>query len=249
MTLPPFPRLALTPRRWATFFAHCLKATCKQHHTELLPALTKVLPRDGVVFDVGAHAGQFAKLFARMAPLGTVYSFEPGRYARSVLMIALGLNRAVNVRLFPFGFSDKAARLELSVPIKKSGSFGFGLSHLGASHDNRAAETEVVELVTMDSFCAAFPVDRIDLIKADIEGWEMRMLAGGVQTLARFRPALWIELVDGHLGRAGDSLASFWQFLIDQRYVPHAVTDDGSFTVISIPREGDILWLPAEKTH
>ena len=242
MSLPSLPRFELTARRWATFIAHVFKATAKQHHQELIPAFQALIPKDGVVFDVGAHAGQFAKLFSRLAPEGVVYSFEPGRYARMVLMLALGLNRVGNVRILPFGLSDRPDHLELSLPVKKSGSFGFGLGHLGKGDDTRAQVTETVDLVTLDGFAQAFPITRLDLIKADIEGWEMRMMAGGVETLKRFKPALWLELVDGHLKRAGDSVQSFWAFLEGLGYKPFLAQNDGSFVPVQSPREGDIVW-------
>ena len=250
MTYLPLPRMDLTLRRWATFVAHCFKAATKQHHQDLIPILSTMVPKDGVVFDVGAHAGQFAKLFARLAPEGTVYSFEPGRYARTVLMFAVAVNRIANVRIFPFGLSDKADRLELHVPVKKSGSYGFGLSHLGGAADSedggRQRLDEVVELVTIDGFATCFPLHRLDLIKADIEGWELRMLMGGADTLAKFRPTLWIEVVDHHLARAGDSMAAIWTFLTSLDYRPFIGHSDGSMTPLSSPREGDILWIPAE---
>jgi FkbM family methyltransferase len=242
-SLVKLPRVDLSARRWATFVAHLFKASVKQHHQDLIPIMTRLVPKDGVVFDVGAHAGQFAKLFARLAPQGTIYSFEPGRYARLILMFAVAVNRIANIRIFPFGLSDKPALLELSVPIKKSGSFGFGLSHLGATAEDgpRQKIDEVVELVTMDGFCAVFPITRLDLIKADIEGWELRMLVGGTATLTRFRPVLWIEAVDPHLARAGDSLAALWSFLTGLDYHPY----DGKLNPLTSPIEGDILWIPA----
>jgi len=251
MSILALPRMGFTPRQWATFAAHCFKASVKQHHLELVPILQKLIPPDAVVFDVGAHAGQFAKLFSRLAYDGTVYSFEPGRYARTVLMFALAVNRIANVRIFPFGLSDAPAHLELHVPIKKSGSFGFGLSHLGGDSQpedgGRSRVDEVVELVTMDGFCTCFPIKRLDLIKADIEGWELRMLTGGADTLAKFRPVLWIELVDPHLNRAGDSLDKAWKFLTDLDYRAYQGGNDGNLVQLSEPREGDILWIPAER--
>ena len=162
------------------------------------------------------------------------------------------VNRIANVRIFPFGLSDRPDRLELHVPVKKSGSFGFGLSHLGGSVQNedggRERVDEVVELVTLDGFITCFPITRLDLIKADIEGWELRMLMGGADTLAKFRPVLWIEVVDHHLARAGDSMNAVWTFLTALDYRAYVGNADGSFTPLTAPREGDILWIPAEKT-
>src|ERR1700722_19602393 len=127
---PPLPRFPLSWRQLRTYAAHGFKATFKQHHQELIPLFRTYVPEDGVVFDVGAHAGQYAKLFARLVPRGTVYSFEPGLYARSILMVAMALNRISNVRIFPVGLGSSAASLNLHVPVKKSGSVGFGLAHM-----------------------------------------------------------------------------------------------------------------------
>src|SRR5690242_6265415 len=89
-----------------TWLAHLFKAVAKQHHRELVPVFARFIPEDGVVLDVGAHAGQFAKIFARLARKGRVFAFEPGTYARSILRLALYLNRARNVAIVPMGLGE-----------------------------------------------------------------------------------------------------------------------------------------------
>lgn len=246
--LPDLPRIAFSARRWMTFAAHGFKAVAQQHHGELTAHFRALFPPDGVIFDVGAHAGQFAKLFARLAPDGWVYSFEPGRYARTLLLLSLALNRVANVRAFPIGFGDKAGRMDLMMPIKESGSFAFGLAHLGTGSGPRREVAESIDLTTLDAFCAMLPLERLDFIKADVEGWELRMLEGGRHTLERFRPALWIEMVDASLARAGDSVAAAWAFLAERRYVPFAMAEGGTFTPLASPTEGDIAWVPEERS-
>ncbi len=120
---PPLPRVALTPRRWLTFAAHSYKAAAYQHHRELMPALRQLIVEDAVVFDIGAHSGQFATLFARIASQGTIYSFEPGRYARMILTLALAINRTSNVRVFPIALGDKAGPSSMRMPVKAFGQF------------------------------------------------------------------------------------------------------------------------------
>ena len=72
--------MELSPRARLTWFAHMFKSIVKQHHRELRPALSQLINSNSVILDVGSHAGQFAKLFARLAPRGHVYAFEPGTY-------------------------------------------------------------------------------------------------------------------------------------------------------------------------
>ena len=221
------------------FAAHLFKAVAKQHHRELIPLLRPLVPADAIVFDVGAHAGQFAKLFARVAPRGTVYAVEPGRYARFILRAALRLNRIRNVAVLPCALGDRPGVSLLTVPVKRSGSYGFGLAHLGAG--TREAETELVPVATLDDTVASLGLQRLDFIKADIEGYEHRLILGARATLARFRPALLLEMNEAHLARAGGSLAALWALLIERGYQAYAPTPER--TPIAAPAPGDVLWL------
>lgn len=200
-----------------SYAAHLFKALTKQHHRDMVPLFKKYLPKDGVVFDVGAHAGQFTKLFSKLVPQGRVYAFEPGGYPLSILRKVIAVHRLRNVAVFACGLSDKAGTSELHMPIKKSGSMGFGLSHMGAAGTG-AVRTESVALSTIDDFVKRHGVTRLDFIKADIEGWEMRMLAGGVRTLQTLRPVLMLEASDAYLARAGDTVQSMADFIAGVGY-------------------------------
>lgn len=243
-------RLSLRAR--LSWCAHLWKAATQQHHRAYRPLFACHVPRNAVVCDVGAHAGQFTKLFARLAPAGRVYSFEPGGYALSILRRVVALHRLRNVEICAVGLSDRAGNETLRVPVKRSGSMGFGLSHLGA--EPRASVAEPVQLTTLDAFAAERKLTRLDFVKADIEGWEMRMLAGAAGAIARFRPALLIEVQGAHLARAGDTPAALWQFFAGLDYEARLVLPEGrSIRLSTAPYacEGDLLWTPRERalTH
>jgi FkbM family methyltransferase len=239
--------MQVEPYRWrlsAGYLAHLYKAVTQQHHRELIPLLQPLVPKDAVVFDVGAHAGQFAKLFARLAPQGRIWSFEPGGYARSILGTALWLNGIGNVTIVPMGLGERFGIGTLNLPVKRSGSFGFGLAHLGEGEArwSRVA-AEPIAIGTLDGFVEAQGIDRLDFVKADIEGWEAALLRGGLAALRRFRPALLLELTQGHLARAGDTLDGAYALLRDLRYAPH-LPERGRLVPIEDRREGDIWFLP-----
>ncbi len=242
--------MQIEPYRWRlspSFVAHLWKAVTQQHHRELLPALERCVPRDGVVLDIGAHAGQFTKLFARLAADGRVYAVEPGGYARAILRAAVGSRRLANVAILPIAVGA-ASRLEiLNIPLKASGAVGFGLSHFGAAEARwpRVA-TELVAQTTIDDLAASLGLDRLDFIKADIEGGELRMLEGARQTLERFRPRLLIELTGAHLARAGDTLTDAFAFLAARGYCPFTLDERGSFIAVAAPRDGDFWFFPAD---
>jgi FkbM family methyltransferase len=235
----------LRGRARLTFWAHLFKALTRQHHLELIPILRPVLPEDGVVFDVGAHAGQMAKLFALMAPRGHVHAFEPGAYALSILRPMVRLKGKGRISIDPIAFGAKPGTLTLSTPIKKSGSLGFGLSHLGHGGEGGKVYRHEVAVETMDGYVAAKGIKRLDLIKADIEGWEMQLLLGATETLAKLRPVVFLEAVDFYLARAGDSRAGLWSFMRERGYRPHRL--DPGLPVFEPEADGDVVWVPAEK--
>jgi FkbM family methyltransferase len=234
----------LTPRQRASWLAHLFKAATQQHHQELKPLFAPYVPADAVVLDVGAHAGQFAKLFAGMAPRGQVYAFEPSAYARSILKPALSFNRIGNVTVVPMGLSDAKSEAVLHTPLKRSSAMGFGTAHLGAAGAGAAAD-QTVALDRLDDFAARQGLTRLDFIKADIEGWEMRALAGGEATLMRFRPALFLEVDGALMTRAGDTPESLFAWLAERGW--RAFRSPSREPAPAWSGAGDYLFAPAEK--
>ena len=243
MTAPYF-RWRVSP----TYLAHLFKAVFKQHHKPLTPLFRRVIPDEGVVLDVGAHAGQYAKIFSRLASRGEVYAFEPGSYARSILRIALWLNRRHNVAVLPIGLGAREGTEILTLPVKRHGSYGFGLAHFGAETRFQTVEREVVAVTTIDRVVEALGLARLDFIKADIEGWEMQLVRGGVTALRRFRPVMFLELNAQSLARAGDEVAPAFAAIAELGYRPFMLTSTGELTPVTAPRNGDIWWFPDERT-
>jgi FkbM family methyltransferase len=240
----------VAPYRWrlsGSFLAHFFKAATKQHHRLLVPTLARLIPADAVVFDVGAHAGQYTKLFARAAPRGRVYAFEPGSYARSILRAVVWLHRLANVSILPIGLGEDAGIATMTLPVKRHGSLAFGLAHFGAPQDRwPAVAQELVPVATIDAVAAALALDRLDFVKADIEGWELRLLRGAENTLRRFRPRLLIELSDEHLARAGDRRADAFAFLAALGYSDFELKPDGELAPVGSPGDGDFWFIPRE---
>jgi FkbM family methyltransferase len=203
---------ALSFRQRLTWGAHLFKALFYQYHTEFAECVAPFLPEDGVIVDVGAHSGQFAKLFSRLVPKGKVYAFEPGGYALSILRPVIKLRRLKNVTLVSLGLSDEEGQEVLSAPLKKRGTVGFGLAHIGPESRGVALAHEI-RLVTLDSFMAGEDLRRLDLIKVDIEGWEVRCLRGAIGTIEQFRPMILVEVTEETLGRVGHSAEEIFDML------------------------------------
>lgn len=242
--------MQVQPYRWRLsggFLAHLLKATTQQHHRTLAPTIARLVPPVGVVFDIGAHAGQYTKLFARAAGHGQVYAFEPASYARSILRTVVWLHGLSNVAVLPIALGSETGLATLTIPLKRSGSFGFGLSHLGAPSPRwRTVAAETVALTTLDRAVEALGITRLDFIKADIEGWELRLLHGAESALDRFRPHLLLELAGPALARAGDRLDDAFAFLAARNYRAFRLSAGSGLEPIDVLADGDFWFIPAE---
>lgn len=191
-----------------------------------------------MVVDVGAHAGQFSKLFARMAPAGHVYAFEPSAYARSVMAPAIAFNGLRNITLIPRGLGEQAATLVLHTPLKRSRSLGFGVAHLGEEAGPTVDQT--IDVTTLDGFARDQALTRLDFLKADIEGWELKALKGGEAALRRFLPTLYLEIDASLLRRAGDTPEALFGWLNALGY--RAYTTPALVEVVAYAGAGDYLF-------
>jgi hypothetical protein len=147
----------------------------------------------------------------------------------------------------PMALGSEARLDKLTIPLKSSGSVGFGLSHLGRPSERwRAVAQEIVAATTVDRVVKILDLDRLDFIKADIEGWELRLLHGAESTLDRFRPRLLLELSGTALARAGDRLADAFAFLAARGYRAFRLEPRASLALVSAPVDGDFWFIPAD---
>jgi FkbM family methyltransferase len=154
------------------------------------------IPADAVILDVGANVGVMTLQFARLAPQGHVYAFEPTHYAFGRLQTNLSLNPALAARItaaqvFVSARSGErpAAPVFASWKVDGTRSAGQHPVHLGT-----ASSAEGVGTTTLDEFAGASGLNRADLIKIDTDGHELKVLQGAVQVLGRFRPAVIFEV-------------------------------------------------------
>ncbi len=161
----------------------------------------------GSVFtDIGANTGQHA-LF--MAPrVERVHAFEPWPEALGWLKRNISLNELGNVTVYPFGLGDANGEAPFHSPT--SANLGTG-SFRADVNTNRPAG--VLPVRRGDDVFTASGLDRMDIVKIDVEGLELKVLAGLRETLARLRPVIVLELLpiivreQGSAGRIASTIA------------------------------------------
>ena len=142
--------------------------------TEILRGSTyPVLPFvEGIrtIFDVGANCGATTVHFTRTYPEAQVHSFEPASEPRAIL--ERNADAYPNVHVHPVGLHD----VDDVVPLYK----GDGDTILGSvlPRESNLGESEPVRLRVGATWAAEHGIDRIDLLKVDVEGLEVEVLAG-----------------------------------------------------------------------
>lgn len=145
-----------------------------------------------VVFDIGANIGWYSLHVAAQEPQAHVYAFEPVPTTHARLLANLARND-VGRSITPVkdGLSDAPGAFDMFVPAT-SGSPAASLNDL---HPGEGSRRVSCRFTTLDDFVAGNKIERLDFLKCDVEGAELRVLRGGAETLARFKPAVVIELL------------------------------------------------------
>jgi FkbM family methyltransferase len=154
---------------------------------ELPVFCSQIKPQD-VVVDVGANVGIYVHALRRCGAI--VEAFEPQPECSAVLQAYAAAYPSVRVHTLALG--DAESVVTLSVPIEHGRPARASASMRATS--TGAGETIRVPVRTLDSF----ELERVNAMKIDVEGAELDVLRGGVQTIERTRPLLLVEIEQRH---------------------------------------------------
>ncbi len=146
-----------------------------------------------LALDCGANVGVYTIEFGKhMREWGDVISFEP----QSRIFYALAGNVAINnlFNAYPIYAAVGDREGVIKVPdidySKNSNYGGLSLKHQGHSIGQPIPENHTdVRILTIDSM----NLPRVDFIKADVEGMELEILNGALNTVKRDQPYIMVE--------------------------------------------------------
>ena len=178
------------------------------------------------VFDVGANCGATSMYFARHYPGATIHAFEPGSEQRHFLERNAATRPTIQVH--PIGLHDDDRDAELYM-----GDGDTGMSSVIRRSVN-LDESETVQLRHGGRWAAENGIDRIDILKVDVEGAEIPVL----ESFADYLPdvqVLYLEYDSRQARRRIDEIVgdTHWLYLahmlmLDQGeavYISHELAD------------------------
>ena len=216
----PWRQVTIGGRRWRiagdpddTYFQWAT------HHAkgmgEIHAVAAAVLPAGGrgIALDIGANIGMTAVILGALAPQGRVVAVEPSPATAARLRETLALNR-LDGRVAVEQAAVSAAPGHAEFHFDAGHSAGSKLVNAGTMDLATLASPPVrVPVTTVDALVATHGLDRVDLVKVDVEGFEGDVLDGAAATIARHRPAFILEF-------------NAWTLLCNRNANPRTVLED-----------------------
>jgi len=153
---------------------------------------------------VGASDGRHSYVMTQVAPKATIYAIEPSAFSYQVLRTTVAWHGIGNqVTPVHAAVGDKPGEMLLVTPRKITGRMGRAYAFVAEAAPQGEArpdlqdagfETQPTQVVTIDGFCAERGITRVDFIRMDIEGAELRALHGAAEVLDRDHPHVLLEI-------------------------------------------------------
>lgn len=196
--------------------------------------VSKLVQPGMLVVDIGANIGDYSILLSNLvASSGKVYSFEPTSSTFNKLQERLSKLSCNNVYPFKKAIFSHNTQIEFNeFPDDFSVWNSFGkpqmLDPQGSGKYIPIINTEIIEAVSLDSFCKTNNIYKIDYLKIDVEGAESDVLQGSIELLRNKNIGfIQFEISQNMLEGFNRNAKSTFDILIQNGYECHRITLKG----------------------
>jgi FkbM family methyltransferase len=146
----------------------------------------KYITPNTLVLDIGANIGTHSIVMAKANPTVQIHSFEPMDIHYDLLVVNKNMNNLNNLHCYNVGLGESESIMyQPKLEFDKEGNFGgHGLTY-------EQTEKEII-IKTIDQY----NLTNVSFIKCDVEGFELNVIKGGIQTIMRNKPTMIIEVWD-----------------------------------------------------
>jgi FkbM family methyltransferase len=142
--------------------------------------------------DCGSHIGVYSMLLSYLCPYGVVYAFEVCQRSIDKMFANMAYNEYEHKRDFSNIFSIQVALGD------RRGMFKETVWQTGITAGNYGETQGEFAFDTLDNFANIIKLDKLNLIKIDVDGWEFETLMGAEDTIKKFMPYLVFETSSLH---------------------------------------------------
>lgn len=159
----------------------------RQYDVQTLEVMKRVLQENSNCVDVGGHQGSILKEMLRFAPQGTHFVFEPLPAMYEGLRETFG--SLANIHVYDYALSDIAGTSTFQHVVSNPGYSG--LRQRSYDRPNEQVQEIVVKTNLLDNLVPEHTPIRF--IKVDVEGAELQVFKGAVNTIRNSRPVIVFE--------------------------------------------------------
>ncbi|HEV8286795.1 MAG TPA: FkbM family methyltransferase [Chitinophagaceae bacterium] len=200
------------PVRYSRFFPN-------NYESENFDFLKKNCEQGFVVIDIGAHIGLFSVCASQLAgSSGRVYSFEPAPATHNLLLKTISINKKKGIILpRKEGIGEKESTVFFNVSDIEGDNSNTIINYENDRKDRNLKKIEI-NITSIDNFVQQNNITKVDFVKIDAEGYEYRVLKGGIRTLKSFKPFIILAVHPEAIRCNGDSLEQIYDLLMDVQY-------------------------------
>jgi len=159
-----------------------------------LELFLKLAENSNTIIDIGANTGVYSVLASKANPHSKIFSFEPYNSNAERMQLNLDLNSVTNVAIINSALGDSNGEIEIAVPENKSISDVSSVNKEFSKTFYPGLEwgTQKVKIQKLDSFADENNLT-IDLIKCDVETYEMAVFNGMEKIMEIQKPTIIFE--------------------------------------------------------
>jgi len=155
-----------------------------------------LIPKNGVILDIGANIGMMSTVIAKKLPEASIYSFEPIPSNIRTIKRVFIFFKIKNIILSEIAVGNMNGEIEMVLPII-SNSKRQGLSHIRESNNEEAwnnGEIFKVPINKIDDISDLWGNKTVSAIKLDVENYEFEVLNGARNLIEHSKPIVYTEL-------------------------------------------------------
>jgi len=165
----------------------------------------------GVLLDVGANGGAYARFLQKLAPDARIFAFEP--HPRTFENLRSNLAQLPSITTINQAVGEVCGRLTLYDFADNDGSTQASVSHDAVALFSGDIVAHDVECTTIDEFMARTGLQQLDLLKIDTEGHDLAVLRGARNALGERRiKVIQFEFIAANIA-TGVTMRGFFEIL------------------------------------